>query len=66
MLFGLFNRRDPWWEADGPAARRHRRRVRVTSMAAFTASVAAISGAAYMWALHLGLAGGFGLGLPIG
>jgi hypothetical protein len=58
MPFAMFNRRDPWWEVDGPAARRERRRQRFVSVAAFVTSLMAVSGAAYIWAIHLGLAGG--------
>jgi uncharacterized membrane protein len=49
-------RRDPWWEADGTAACRERRRQRVISSAAFAASLAAVGGAAIAWALQLGVA----------
>lgn len=56
MPVGLFNRRDPWWEVDGPTARRERRRQRFMATAAFLASIAAFSGATYAWAIHLGLA----------
>ena len=55
-------RRDPWWEADGPAARRERRRQRAMSYVAFTASLAAVGGAAVAWALQMGLVGAFGAG----
>jgi hypothetical protein len=58
MPFAMFNRRDPWWEVDGPAARRERRRERFVSVAAFVASLTAVCGAAYIWAIHLGLASG--------
>jgi hypothetical protein len=63
MPLDLFLRRDPWWE-DGPAARRERRRRRVVGFMAFLMSLAAVTGAGYMWAFHLGLAGR--LALPIG
>jgi hypothetical protein len=66
MPLALFNRRDPWWEVDGPAARRERRRQRAVSTAAFITALAAVSGAAYVWAFHLGLAAGFALHLPVG
>lgn len=59
MPFGLFApRRDPWWDVDGPAARRQRRQKRIMSFAAFVASVFAVTGSAYVWAIHLGLIGG--------
>lgn len=54
MPFALFGRRDPWWDVDGPAARRQRRRHRFVALTAFCASLAAVSGATYVWAIHLG------------
>ena len=58
MPFGLFEpRRDPWWELDGPAARRQRRRHKIVSYAAFVASVFAVSGSAYAWAFYLHIVG---------
>jgi hypothetical protein len=66
MPLALFNRHDPWWEVDGPAARRERRHQRFVSLAAFITALAAVSGAAYAWAFHLGLAAGFALRLPTG
>ncbi len=66
MPFALFDRRDPWWEVDGPAARRQRRRQRAMSLAAFFASLTAVSGATYVWALHLGIAAALHLHFPIG
>jgi len=56
MHLALFNRRDPWWDVEGSAARRDRRRHRLVAMTAFVASIAAVSGATYAWAIHLGLA----------
>jgi len=35
-------------------------------MTAFLASLAAVSGATYIWAIHLGLAGTFAFHLPVG
>jgi hypothetical protein len=55
MPFGLFSQRDPWWEIDGPAARRERRRQRLVALVAFAASLTAFSGATYAWAIHLGI-----------
>jgi len=66
MPFAFFNRRDPWWDVDGPAARRQRRRQRFVSIVAFVASLTAVSGATYMWALHLGVAATLHLQLAIG
>jgi fatty acid desaturase len=54
-------RHDPWWEVDGPAARRERRRRRVMSTAAFLASVVAAGLSAAAWAAQLGLPRLFGL-----
>jgi hypothetical protein len=62
----FFNRRDPWWEVDGPAARRERRRHRVISISAFVASLTAVSLATLVWAMHLGIAGAFALHLHVG
>ena len=56
MHLALFNRRDPWWDVEGSAARRDRRRHRLVAITAFVASIAAVSGATYAWAIHLGLA----------
>ena len=56
MHLALFNRRDPWWDVEGSAARRGRRRHRFVAISAFVASIAAVSGATYAWAIHLGLA----------
>jgi len=64
----LLRRRDPWWEADGRAARRARRRQRFVSTLAFLAAVTAVGGAAVGWAIELGIAAslGFHAALPIG
>jgi hypothetical protein len=64
----LLNRRDPWWESNGPAARRAYRRRRLTASLAFAASVAAIVGAAFAWSIELGLAAAVGIqaSLPFG
>ncbi len=64
----LFRRRDPWWEADGRAARGERRRRRTVALIAFVASLTALLGAAAAWAIQLGLAAMLGVhvGLAIG
>jgi hypothetical protein len=64
----LFNRRDPWWESDGPAARRERRQRRLVSTAAFTAAVAAVFATAFAWSIQLGVAAAIGIhaSLPFG
>ena len=66
--FSLLNRRDPWWEADGPAARRARRRERAVAVAAFVAAVTAVGAAAIAWSIQLGIAALFGVRaiLPLG
>jgi hypothetical protein len=56
MLRALFYRRDPWWDVERSAARRDRRRHRTVALMAFFASIAAVSGAMFAWAIHLGLA----------
>jgi hypothetical protein len=56
MHLALFNRRDPWWDVEGSAARRDRRRHRLIAMIAFIASIAAVGGATYVWAIRLGFA----------
>ena len=62
----MFDKHDPWWEIDGPAARRERRRQRIVSLSAFAASVIAVLGSAYIWAFHLGLVGGVAITLGLG
>jgi len=62
----LFRRRDPWWEVDGPAARRARRRQRIVSGIAFAAALAAVGGAAIAWLVQLGLAAAFGVHASFG
>ncbi len=61
----LFRRRDPWWEADGRAARSERRRRRIVSMIAFAAAMTAVGGAAVGWAIQLGVAGAFGVHMAL-
>jgi hypothetical protein len=64
----MFHRRDPWWEVDGPAARRARRRERLVAAAAFLASLTAVGAAAFAWSVQLGLAALLGVraALPFG
>ncbi len=57
----LLKRRDPWWEVDGPAARRARRRERVVAGAAFLAAVTAVGAAALAWSIQIGIAAMFGV-----
>ncbi|HEU0244934.1 MAG TPA: hypothetical protein VFQ75_13605 [Candidatus Limnocylindrales bacterium] len=64
----LFNRRDPWWESDGPAARRARRRRGAMNAAAFAAALVAVGASALAWSIQLGVAGAIGIhaALPLG
>jgi hypothetical protein len=64
----LFNRRDPWWESDGPAARRARRHRQTVGAAAFATALLAIGAAAFAWSVQLGVAGALGIhaALPFG
>jgi len=64
----LFHRRDPFWEVDGPAARRAHRSRRARSALAFVAGVAAVAAAAFAWTVELGIASAVGihLALPLG
>lgn len=63
-----FRRRDPWWEADGSAARRQRRRQRARGGLAFAAALTAVAAATFAWSIELGVAAAMGipLSLPIG
>jgi hypothetical protein len=62
------NRHDPYWESQGPAARREQRRRTARGLLAFAMSVAAVGAAALAWSIELGLAAGVGVNvrLPIG
>ena len=51
----LGTRRDPWWEADGPAARAARRRRRARGLMAFAVSLVAFATVAVVWCDRLGL-----------
>jgi hypothetical protein len=64
----LINRRDPWWQADGPAARRENRRRRTRGLIAIVAAAAAVVAAAFAWVVELGIAGASSihLSLPLG
>ena len=67
-MLSLFNRRDPWWESDGPAARRARRRRQAVGAVAFVASTVAIGASAFAWSIELGFARALGIhaALPFG
>jgi hypothetical protein len=64
----LFRRRDPWWEADGAAARRTRRHRQAMGALAFAAALTAVGGSAFAWSIQLGLAASLGIhaALPFG
>jgi hypothetical protein len=59
---------DPYWEVDGPAARREARKRKARGALAFTVAVGAVGFAAFAWSIELGLAAlvGIRLTLPIG
>ena len=52
----LSRRRDPYWDVDGAAARRSRRRQGVVSVIAFAVAVAAVIAAVIAWAGVMGVA----------
>ena len=58
-------RRDPFWDADGSAARRHRRWRRFVGLVALVVSLGAVGGAALAWAVALGLVPGLATSLGI-
>ena len=58
-------RRDPWWDLEGPAAKRRYRYQRFISTTAFLASVVALGGAGVAWAIQVGLAAMLGLHLSL-
>jgi hypothetical protein len=57
----LRKRHDPFWEVDGPAARRELRQRNLMSGLAFAAAVTAAIGAAFAWSIELGVVAGVGL-----
>ena len=59
-------RRDPWWDIEGPAARRRHRYERFISTTAFLASVVALGAAGLAWAIQLGIASMVGIRLTLG
>lgn len=63
--FLAFRRRDPWWDQEGPAARRRHRYKRYASATAFLASLLALAGAGMVWAIHLGFAAMLGFRIPL-
>ena len=58
-------RRDPWWDQEGPAARRKHRYEQFVSTTAFVASLFALGGAAWVWAVHLGFAAMLGVRMTL-
>lgn len=64
----LFHKRDPYWEVDGPAARREQRQRRLRGGLAFVTAIAAVAAAAFAWTVQLGIAAALGIhaALPFG
>jgi len=58
-------RRDPYWDADGVAARRARRKRRFVALIAFLIAVGAAGGAAVAWVVELGYAASLGIHLAL-
>ena len=54
--FTSSDRHDPWWDLDGPTARRERHRRRLVTGLAFLASLGALLAAGFVWAVRLGIA----------
>ena len=61
----LFRRRDPFWEVDGPAARRAHRLRQARGAVAFLFAVAAVGAAALAWSIELGIAAALGVPLAL-
>jgi hypothetical protein len=61
----LGNHHDPFWEVDGPAARREQRLSKARSVLAFTVALGAVAFAAFAWSVQLGLAAMVGIRLTI-
>jgi uncharacterized membrane protein len=55
---GRRGKHDPWWDLEGAAARRTRTRQRVVSGLAFIAALVACGGAAFAWAIRVGVVHG--------
>ena len=58
-------RRDPWWGLEGPAAKRRRYYHKLVSLTAFLASLVALGGAGFAWAIQLGIAAMLGIHLAL-
>jgi hypothetical protein len=61
----LFRRRDPFWEVDGPAARRAYRARRARGAIAFLAAIAALGATVFAWSIELGIAAAVGVHLAL-
>jgi len=61
----MFRRRDPFWEVDGPAARRENRTRRMRATAAFFFALTACAMTAFAWAIQVGIASAFGIGASL-
>jgi hypothetical protein len=58
-------RRAPWWGLEGPAAKRRRYYHKFVSLTAFLASLVAVGGAGFAWAIQLGIAAMLGIHLAL-
>lgn len=56
-------RHDPFWEVDGPAARREQRRRTARGTAALVTALVAVAFAVFAWSVELGLAALVGIHL---
>ena len=56
MPLWIRRRRDPFWEMDGPAARREHLRTRMMGMIALSYSLVATAVAVIAWGIQLGFA----------
>ena len=61
----LFHRRDPFWEVDGPAARRAHRMRQARGTIAFLVAVAAVGATVLAWLIELGIAAAVGIPLAL-
>ena len=61
----LFRRRDPFWEVDGPAARRAYRLRQARGAIAFLFAIAALAATALAWSIQLGIAATLGIPLAL-
>lgn len=61
----LFRRRDPFWELDGPAARRARRIRQTRGAIALLFAVVAVGATILAWLVRLGIAAALGVPLAL-